>query len=115
MAPAPAATAARPCAGPAARLLAALLAAAVLVAVAPRWVVAAAPVAAVPAGEESETEVESASSACPRRSVALTGHAAADLPAVAPVYRLRPAPPGPVPDAPSAHVPRGPLRPHPRC
>ena len=115
MARVPAATAGFPLAGAVARLLGVFLALAVLIAVSPLALVAAAPAAAVPVGEESgEADAGAVSSACPRRSVGLSGPpavtaaVAVDLISPAACHR-------PVSGPPSALVARGPLRPHPRC
>ncbi len=115
MARARAATAGFPLAGVAARLLAAFLTLAVLAAASPLARVAAAPVVAIPVGEEGGgADVETVSSACPRRSVGIPGPPA--IPTAAAADFVSPAArPRSVSGPPAAPVARGPLRPHPRC
>lgn len=109
------ATAVLPSAGGVARLLAVLVTLAVLLATSPLPLIGAV-VAAAPVGEETDTDVESVSSACPRRANGASGPPfEAPPPTHAPGARL---PAGVTRSSvhfSSAPVGRSTFRPHPRC
>jgi len=109
------ATAVLPSARGVARLLAVLLTFAVLFAASPLPLLGAA-VTAAPVGEETDTDVESVSSACPRRAAGASGPPFVSHPPARLVpHRTHAGAGRSILVLTSGHVGRGPLGPHPRC